>query len=319
MAETATGKASSGYLFGLLAYTWWGLVPLYFHQIKHVPAAEILAHRICWSIVILSVVTTFLANWKSVKETLRSFKLIRTLALSASLLALNWLLYIYATVTGRVAEASLGYFMMPLVNAFLGTMFLKEQLRPAHYPALTLVGLGVAIPAIYAGSFPVLAVALTVSFGLYGLVRKLAPVDSSTGLMVESLVMLPLSLGYLLFLGVTGTGNFGGDLALNGWLAFSGIVTVVPLLAFAMSIRRLPLLAVSFIQFLSPTVQLLLAVFYLHEPRTWTDWAAMGCVWIAVMIFIADAIAHNLGFRRHTAAVPACCLKTAAVPRLAKA
>lgn len=289
MADSASGTRA-GYLFGLVAYLWWGLVPLYFLQVRDVPPAEILAHRIVWSILVLAGLTTVLGNWKAVAAALRSPKLLRTLALSALLLACNWLLYIYATVSHRVAEASLGYFMMPLVNAFLGTVFLGEKLRPLHYPALALVALGVVFPIAAVGSFPWLAVSLTISFGLYGLVRKLAPIDSSTGLMVESLVLLPASAAYLTYLGWTGGGSFGPDAALNGWLVASGIVTVVPLVAFALSIRRLPLLAVSFIQFLSPTVQLLLAVLYLKEERGWADWAASGCVWAAVGVFIADAV-----------------------------
>lgn len=288
MGDTASTRA--GYLFGLVAYTWWGLIPLYFQQVKGTPAAEILAHRIVWSIAVLAGLTTVTGNWAAVRRVLGSWSLVRTLALSAALLAVNWLLYIWATVSGQVGQASLGYYMMPLVNAFLGTVFLGERLRSAHYPALALVACGVLVPAAVSGAFPWLAVSLTVSFGLYGLVRKTAPVDSATGLMVESLVMLPASGGYLLYLTLTGTGTFGPDPERNVWLMLSGVVTVVPLVTFALSIRRLPLLAVSFIQFVSPTVQLLLAVFYLHEKREWTDWAASGFVWAAVLLFVADAV-----------------------------
>lgn len=283
----------SGLAFGLLAYLWWGLVPLYFAALtaREVPAWEILAHRIAWSLPILALLTVCVGGLRDVLRVIRSRELVLVMLLSATLLALNWLLYIYATTTKRVAEASLGYYMMPLVNAAFATLFLKEKLRPAHYPALALVAVGVAIPCVAAGYLPWLAVALPVTFGLYGLVRKRAPVESMPGLVVESLLMLPPSLAYLVFLTARGTNHFTtADWGLNGLIAFSGIVTVVPLLAFTLSLRRLPLLAVSFIQFLSPTVQMLIAVTWLGEVLTPDKVAAFACIWLAVALFIGDAL-----------------------------
>jgi chloramphenicol-sensitive protein RarD len=282
--------AQAGYLFGLVAYTWWGLVPLYFRQIQHVPAAEILAHRIVWSILLMIGLTTITRGWGELFRVLRSRKLVAVLGLSAVLLAGNWLLYIYATVTGRVTEAGLGYYMMPLVNAFFGAAVLGERLRPAHYPALALVAVGVMIPFVVAGEFTWLAVALPITFGLYGLVRKLVPVDSLTGLSVETLVLFAPSAMYLAYLASTERGHFGETTTLNLWLAASGIMTVVPLLTYTLSIRRLPLVAVSFIQFLSPTLQLVVAVSILREPVGPERWAAIGCVLLAVLIFIIDAL-----------------------------
>ena len=221
---------------------------------------------------------------------MRNHRLVLVLLVSSVFLAGNWLLYIYATVTSRVTEASLGYYMMPLVNAAFATLFLRERLRPAHYPALTLVAVGVAIPFLVNGTFTWLAVALPVSFGFYGLVRKLAPVDSLTGLTVETLLLLVPSLGFLAYLWVIGANHMGGDWALNGLIVFSGIVTVVPLLTFTLSLRRLPLLAVSFIQFVVPTVQMLIAVTLLGETLTGADVAAFLCIWLAVLIFIGDSL-----------------------------
>ena len=304
MADSA--RYRSGLLFGLLAYGWWGLVPLYFVQLKYadVPAEEILAHRIVWSLPIVLAVTAAVGGWADLFRVLRSRRLVLTLLASSTLLAVNWLLYIYATVTDRVAEASLGYFMMPLVNAALATAFLGEKLRPAHYPALTLVALGVAIPSAWAGYFPWLAVSLTVSFGIYGAIRKTVPVESVTGLTVESLLLLPPSLGFLVYLSAAGQNHFGASGSLNGLIAFSGVVTVVPLLAFTLSIRRLPLLAVSFLQFLSPTVQMLLAVAVLGEVLTPEKVAAFVCVWVAVLIFVGDALWQARAMRRKHKAHP---------------
>ena len=192
-------KFRSGLFFGLIAYIWWGLVPLYFVALKNhgVPAWEILAHRIVWSLPIMLVLVGAIGGWADLFRVLRDRRLVLTLLLSSTLLAVNWLLYIYATVTNRVTEASLGYYMMPLANAALATFFLSERLRPAHYPALALVAIGVAIPFIAAGTFTWIAVALPITFGFYGLVRKMAPVEGTIGLTVETLLLLPPSLGFL--------------------------------------------------------------------------------------------------------------------------
>lgn len=280
----------SGLLYGLIAYLSWGVVPLYFFQLKPVPADEILAHRIAWSVLLVLAITTLLGTWGEVFRVFKSRRLVLTMALSSVLLAVNWLLYISATVDGLVTEASLGYYMMPLVNAFLATLILKEKLRPAHYPALALVAIGVAVPFVAAGDFTWYAVALPITFGFYGLVRKRVDVDSMTGLSVEAILLLVPSVGFLIWKGIEGTGHFGPDRVLNGWLAFSSVVTVVPLLTFTLSLRRLPLLANSLIQFLSPTMQFFLAVYWLGEHMSAARWAAIGCVWAAVAVFVSDAL-----------------------------
>jgi chloramphenicol-sensitive protein RarD len=280
----------SGLIYGAIAYFWWGLVPLYFRQIHQVPAAEILAHRIVWSLILLAIIASLLGLWKAIIRVLRSPKLVATLFLSSILLGLNWLLYIYATNTGRVTEAGLGYYMMPLVNAFLATIFLGEKLRPAHYPALALILIGVSIPFVLARDFTWLAIALPITFGFYGLVRKAVAVESLVGLSIETMLLAPISLSFLLWRGAQGEGQFGPDATLNAWLVFSGVVTVVPLLTFTLSIRRLPLLANSLIQFLSPSMQFLVAVYWLGEEIPNSRWPAIGAVWLAVLIFIGDAV-----------------------------
>jgi chloramphenicol-sensitive protein RarD len=291
VSESAA-KFRSGLIFGLVAYIWWGLVPLYFAALKDhgVPAWEILAHRIVWSLPMMLILTAIIGGWGDLFRVLRDRKLVLTLLLSATLLAVNWLLYIYATVTNRVTEASLGYYMMPLVNAAFATFFLSGRLRPAHFPALALVATGVAIPFVAAGTFTWIAVALPITFGFYGLVRKMVPVESTTGLTVETLLLLPPSLGFLIYLWLTGTNHMGDNWRLNWLIAFSGVVTVVPLLTFTLSLRRLPLLALSFLQFLSPTVQMLIAVTWLGETLTPPMIAAFACIWTAVAIFIGDAV-----------------------------
>jgi chloramphenicol-sensitive protein RarD len=307
VSDPTAARFRSGLAFGLVAYLWWGLVPLYFAALKRadVPAWEILAHRITWSLPFVALLITLAAGWREVLRVLRSRKLVSLLLASALFLAVNWLLYIYATVEGRVTEAALGYYMLPLVNAAFATLFLREKLRPAHFPALALVAAGVLIPFVVKGNFTWLAVALPITFGIYGLLRKQIPVESMAGLAVETLLMLPASLGFLINLSANGQNHMtADDWGLNALIAFSGVVTVVPLLAFTLSIRRLSLLSVSFIQFLSPTVQMLIAIFLLGEMDKLTpeNVAAFACVWSAVAIFILDALWQARAKRRQRTA-----------------
>lgn len=280
----------SGLLFGLVAYTWWGLIPLYFKQIGGVPAEEILAQRIVWAVGLLAVGVAVSGGLRDLLRVLASRKLVLTLLLSATLLAVNWLLYIQATVTDRVADASLGYYMLPLVNAFLATLFLGEKLRPLHYPALAFVALAVLVPVVWIGFVPWLAVTISITFGLYGLVRKLIPVESFTGLTVETLLMLPAAAAYLVWAAANGRLRFGTDVTESVLLSLGGVVTVVPLLTFTLAIRRLPLLALNLIQVLSPTMQFIVAVWWNEQPVPAAMWVALGCVWAGVTLFIADAV-----------------------------
>lgn len=301
MSDDSAAQFRSGLAYGLVAYLWWGLVPLYFTALAAfgVPAWEILAHRIAWSLPIMFLLTTLVGGWRDVGRVLRSRALVLTLLLSSVLLAINWLIYIYATVSGRVVEASLGYYMMPLVNAALAPIFLKEKLRPAQFPALALVAIGVAVPFVWKGNFTWIAVALPITFGFYGLVRKKVAVESMTGLTVETLLMLVPSLGFLFYLSSHGRNHMTpNDWGLNALIAFSGVVTVVPLLTYTLSLRRLPLLAISFLQFLSPTVQMVIAVTWLGETLTPERVAAFVCVWAAVLVFIADALYQTRRNRR---------------------
>jgi chloramphenicol-sensitive protein RarD len=305
LSAPPTSQFRSGLLFGVVAYVCWGAVPLYFAQLTDAPALEILAHRILWSMpLMLGVVALTPGGFADLGKVLRSPKLVLGLLGSALLLSGNWLLYIYATVSKQVAEASLGYYMMPLANALLATVFLGEKLRRLHYPALALIAVGVAFPFLAAGKFTWLAVALPFTFGLYGLVRKKLPVDSGTGLTVETLLLSLPCLGGVVWFVAGGLDPFGQPgvfarhLPTTGWLLFGGLVTVVPLLTYTLSVRRLPLITQSFIQFISPTVQLLLAVAVLGEQMSWDRWVAMGCVWAAVAVFVTDAVLFARRTRR---------------------
>jgi len=289
--ETPQQEFRAGLIYGLIAYSCWGLVPLYFQQLAGVDLLEVLSHRIVWSLPLMLLLVAcqsrgFTALWR----TLTTRKLVLALAASSVFLTANWLLYIYATSTHRVAEASLGYFMLPLVNAVLARVFLGEVLRPLHYPALALILLGVFVPMLAKGELLWLPIALPVTFGLYGLIRKTLPVDGSIGLTVETLLLSGPSWAYIATRTFHGTGLVGVDANATFWFVFGGVVTVVPLLTFTLSVRRLPLLTQSFIQFISPMVQIAVAVFLLHDEVSWDRWLALACVLAAVSVFIIDAV-----------------------------
>ena len=231
-------KFRSGLLFGFVAYISWGFAPIYFRAVKTVNPGSILAHRIVWSLLLLFILTAIIGGWRDIYRVLRSRKLVATLLLSSVLLSTNWLLYIYSAVTNRVSEASLGYYILPLVNAFLARVVLKEQLRPAHYPALGLVLVGVMVPTVFAGEFTWIAIVLPITFGLYGLVRKQVAVESFTGLAVETLLMFGPSLAYLIWMSLQDRGVFGHEWDMSLLLMLGGIVTVIPLLTFTLSIRQ---------------------------------------------------------------------------------
>ncbi|MBA2226213.1 EamA family transporter RarD [Thermogemmata fonticola] len=311
-----TGSSRSGLLWGLGAYTCWGLVPLYFALLKRygLSAGEILAQRIVWSLPLLLLLVTLHRQPRAeLRRALADRSLMMRLGASASLLAVNWLLYIYATVTDRVAEASHGYFLLPLVNAALGSALLGERLRPAHYPALALVALSAALPLLLNGQGGWLPLALPLTFGLYSLLRKQIPLDSIAALTVETALLLPPSAAYLLLAG-SGHHHLGATPAATAAILASGLVTVVPLLAFTLSLRRLTLLALSFLQFISPTVQLLLALTVLGEELTTARLAALACVWLAVLLVLADALLTHLRRPRTPHADPSPTLTASPAP-----
>ena len=280
----------SGLVWGLVAYVWWGLIPVYFAQLKGVNPNEILAQRIVWATLMLAGWALVSGNALALWRKLTDWRVLATLTASSLLLAFNWLLYIHAAVRGHLVDASLGYYMLPLVNAFLATVFLGERLRPLHCPALGLVALAILVPMLALGVMPWIALSLSVSFGLYGLVRKVASVNALDGLTLETVILAPVAGGYLLVAAQAGTINYGRDPYETLMLSLGGVVTVVPLLAFALALRRLPLLALNMIQVLSPTLQLLYALAHDGEPLPQSMGIALVCVWLGVGLFILDAV-----------------------------
>jgi chloramphenicol-sensitive protein RarD len=282
----------SGLFWGLGAYAFWGLTPLYFRALRTVAPLEVLAHRTIWSAVLLATVLSALGRWPDLARCLRSRRLTVLLVTSSLLLTVNWLVYIYAIASGHVLQASLGYFVNPLFTVLLGTLVLRERLRWGQWAALALATAGLLYLVVALAELPWIALALAGSFSLYGLTRKLAAVDPLIGLSAETLAVLP---GAAVFLGGTmlaGTASFGQGFGgqVDGLLLLSGAVTAVPLLLFGLAVRRLRLVTLGFLQYLTPSIQFLLALAVFGEAFAPAQQVSFGCIWAALLLFSVEAI-----------------------------
>ncbi len=280
-----------GVLAALAAFGMWGIIPVYIKAVAHVPAPELLAHRTFWSVILLLVLIVLGRRWRALRAALAEPRAWLLLAVSTSLLALNWLVFIWAITDGRVLETSLGYYINPLVNVLLGVMVLRERLNLWQGLAVALATIGVLNLTVQLGSFPWVSLTLAASFGIYGLIRKTIRLNSIDGLFVETALITPLALGYLIFLAATGAGAMGaGDRATDILLLLSGVVTALPLLAFASAARRLQYTTVGFFQYIAPTGHFLLAVFVYGEAFTGAHLITFGLIWAALAIFTADSL-----------------------------
>jgi chloramphenicol-sensitive protein RarD len=299
MTSSPHGRATRvGLLYATAAYLTWGLFPVYFRLLQGVPAPEILCHRIVWSAAFTGLLVTALRRWPSVVDQLRAPGTLPRLAASAVFISANWLIYIWAVNAGRVLEASLGYFVNPLLSVLLGVVFLRESLSRVQAAAVALAGAGVAALVVRAGHVPWVALALALTFGLYGLVRKQVKVDAIAGLLGEVVLLSPLALLYLAF-------TPGGQLAPTPTgllLAACGVVTALPLIWFAVGVRRLRLSTIGLLQYLNPTMQFLIAVFAFGERFTPAHALAFGCIWASLALYSADTL---LAVRRAAAAAQA--------------
>lgn len=285
-------RARSGVLYALAAFFMWGLaVPLHFKLLTSVPALQILAHRIVWaSVFALGLIAAFRQGDK-LAEAFASRQRVLLLSVSAGLIAINWLIYIWAVNSGHLVQTSLGYFINPLINVVLGVLFLRERLNPMQIAACLLAGIGVLTLAVASGEMPWVALALACSFGCYGLVRKIVPVAPLIGFCIESLLLAPLALGYLVLTFVDGTSvMFRGDVGLDLLLVLTGLSTAAPLIWFAAAAQRLKLSTVGLLQYLAPSGQLALGVLVYGEAFGWIDAVAFGLIWVALAIYTFSAL-----------------------------
>jgi chloramphenicol-sensitive protein RarD len=293
----ADAERRRGLLLAFGAYGWWGVFPLYLKALRAVPAAEILGHRVLWGQVFLLLLLAWTRRLPELATAARSPRTLRYLGLSTLLIGVNWLAYIWAVVSGRVLESSLGYYINPLVNVLLGVAVLRERLdRPARV-AVGLATLGVGWMTWSTGSLPWLALLLAGSFGLYGLLRKQAPVGALTGLTIETTLLLPAVAGWFVWTARRGELRFlHGDARLDLLLLLAGPVTAVPLLFFAGAARRLPLSVLGFVQYMSPSVQFVLAVTVFGETLGTARLVGFALIWSALLLYAVS---------RHTVAAHA--------------
>lgn len=275
--------------FAVSAYTLWGIAPLYFKQLAFVPAMEILLHRIVWSFLLLALILTALQQWPKVQAVLRQPKLLAAMLGTALLLAGNWGLFIWAVNNGHMLDASLGYYINPLLNVLLGMLFLGERLRKLQWVAVALAAIGVVFQLITYGSLPWIALVLAGSFALYGLFRKKLAVDAISGLFVESLLLLPLALWYWWRVADSGAANLmANSFSLNLTLMAAGIITTIPLLCFIAAARRLQLSTMGFFQYIGPSFMFVFGVFLYQEPLASERLLTFGLIWTALLVYSLD-------------------------------
>jgi chloramphenicol-sensitive protein RarD len=286
---------SRGIVYALTAYLLWGVFPIYFKQVQSVAPLEVLANRMLWSLAFVAGLLTVLRGARWPRELLRDRPPIGWFVLSALAISLNWLIFIWAVNSGHIVDASLGYFINPLLNVLVGALFLNERLRPAHWAAVLLATLGVGWLTWSEGRLPWIGLSLAFSFSLYGLLRKRAPLGAVDGLAVETALLAPAAGAYLLWLAFRHESALvdaliSSHLALVGWLLLAGPVTAVPLLFFAAGARRIPFATLGILQYVGPTLQLLIGVRLYAEPFDAHKLIAYSLVWIALAVFSLDGL-----------------------------
>ncbi|CAH9049620.1 Protein RarD [Pseudoalteromonas holothuriae] len=285
--ESATQK---GYYFAILAFLMWGLAPIYFKQIDFIGAVEILVHRVIWSALFIAIIIVLLKQWHKVQHIVKKPKLMIMLCISACLLGFNWGLFIWAVNNGHMLDASLGYYINPLLNVLLGMLFLAERLRKWQLVAVGLAVVGVVIQVVSFGSFPVVAFALACSFAVYGLIRKKVPVESLPGLLLEAAILLPFAVAYWFFASPTATSDLTvNSNAVNILLISAGIVTTLPLLCFTAAAKRIPYSTLGFFQYIGPSLMFVLAVVFYGEEFSAQRIVTFAFIWGALALFSWDS------------------------------
>ena len=296
--EPGADRTREGLLAGLVAYVLWGFLPIYFKIVETVPPLEVLAHRILWAVPFGLPIILARRQWPDVRQAMADRRKLGLLALSATLIAVNWLVYIFAVQAEQIFQASLGYYINPLMYVLVGVVFFHERLRRPQVAAVVLAGAGVAVLTLSGGTFPAIALTLATSFTIYGVIRSRVAVGGMPGLFIETLILLPAAAAYIVRLAAADKAVFGpDDPGLAGLLALAGPFTVLPLLCFALAARRLPLSTIGIMQFIAPTMQFIVGIAF-GEPLTTAHVVCFTLIWIAVAIFSADAWRASRAVRR---------------------
>ena len=282
---------NSGILNAILAYVLWGVFPLYFKALKDIPPLQIMLHRIIWSLVFVLVVLAFRKQWKWIGETIRRPKVLVSFAASALLLSTNWFIYIWAVNNGRVVDSSLGYFITPLVNILLGFILLRERLRFGQWFAIAIAAIGVLWLTWQTGHPPWIGLSLALTFGTYGLLRKTAALGPLEGLSLETLLLFPFAFGYLALLTAGQQNVFLSAPGASQWLlAAAGPITAIPLLLFAAGARRISMATLGILQYIAPSLQLLIGVWLYHEPFSGNRLFGFAMIWSALALYSIEGL-----------------------------
>jgi len=295
--EPSSSQVRTGMLYAVAAYGLWGLVPLYFKSLECQPK-EIVAHRVLWSALVLAFLLTVFQRWPDFAKAIRTRRTVLMLFTSAYLVAANWYIYIYATTSDQITQASLGYFILPLVNVVAGIFLFGERLRRAQAIALFIAAAGVLYLAISQGGLPWIGLSLAVSFAFYGIVRKVVPVDGVVGLSVETVLLAPTAIVLLLIWERDGGLSFAhGTRKQDLLIALSGVVTTTPLIFFAQAVRRVSLVTIGVVQYMSPTLQLILGVVWFGEKFVDYHQISFGLIWFGLAIYVVDGV--RAAVRKH--------------------
>ena len=290
-------KQNRGLIYGVAAYGIWGLFPLFWPLMAPAGSLEILAHRIAWSLAFLALFNSLRGRWSSILKVLRSSRLVWQLVAAAVLITVNWGLYIWSVNNGHIIDASFGYFMNPLINVLLGILLFKEKLNLPQRVAVGIAAAGVVWMAVDAGTLPWIGLVLAFSFAGYGAVKKQLKVPATDSLSVETILLAPVAVGYLVWLEANGSAAFLHE---GGWQALASIaagpVTAVPLVFFAAAAKRLPYSTLGVVQYLTPTMQFLLGWLLFNEAMSSGRWLGFGLVWVALVVFTVDAVRQGRSF-----------------------
>ncbi|MBP1882809.1 EamA family transporter RarD [Sinorhizobium mexicanum] len=297
--------SAKGFAFALAAYLLWGFLPFFMKAVAHIPAPEVVAHRIVWSVPLAGLVLLWLGRTHEVKLALKSPSMLRMAALTAVLVTINWGIYVWAIGAGRAIETALGYYINPLFSIFLGAVLLKERPNAAQMVAIALAAVAVAVLAFDAGGLPWVSIGLCISWGFYAFFRKTLPIGPNQGFFLEVLLLSIPAVGYIIWLEATGQGHFGDTgVADVLWLLSCGIVTAVPLMIYANGAKLLRLSTIGIMQYIAPTMIFVIAVFVFHEPFGTAKLIAFALIWAALFVYSGAMLAESRA-RRATQPAPA--------------
>lgn len=294
MVKQKRGEVAQGTIYGFIAYIIWGIVPIYWPKLQPAGPIEILSHRVIWSLVVLAAYLWLRHKWSYVIAVLKDRRKVFILAVASIMIAINWGLFIWASVSGRILDSSLGYYINPLFSIGLGVILLKEKLRNLQWLAIAIAAIAVLYLSVTLGAPPYVALSLAVTFSIYGYLKKLANVEAIESLTIETVLLAPLALGYLFFLSSQGENTFGAHgLSHAAWLASAGIITAFPLALFGAAAIRIPLSTLGFIQYVGPTLQFLIGLYMFNEPMPKDRFIGFLLTWIAIGIISVDALRNR--------------------------